>query len=90
MIQSHKQLEGLNKAKTKAVDHISHELRTPLAVIHGNIRILKAKNQAASLMNGKMEVIFDGRKKLERLHGIKAKRMRFSGNPSCRGQRAPR
>ena len=43
LMKSHKELERLNKAKTKAVDHISHELKTPLAVIQGNIRILKRK-----------------------------------------------
>ena len=41
--QSHLELERLNRAKTKAVNHISHELKTPLAVIQGNIRILKRK-----------------------------------------------
>ena len=71
LIQSHKQLEDLNRAKTKAVDHISHELRTPLAVIQGNVRILKRKIQAASMMNGKIEVIFDGlERNLERLQRI--------------------
>ncbi len=43
LMRSHKELERLNKAKTKAVNHISHELKTPLAVIQGNIRILKRK-----------------------------------------------
>jgi len=43
LIKSHKELERLNKAKTKAVNHISHELKTPLAVIQGNTRILKRK-----------------------------------------------
>ncbi|MBS1233313.1 MAG: hypothetical protein H6R42_967, partial [Nitrospirae bacterium] len=43
LVKSHKELERLNKAKTKAVNHISHELKTPLAVIQGNIRILKRK-----------------------------------------------
>ncbi len=46
--QSRKELEQLNKAKTKALDHLSHELRTPLAVIQGNIRILKRKIQVQS------------------------------------------
>jgi len=43
LVKSHRELEQLNSAKTKAVNHISHELRTPLAVIHGNIRLLKRK-----------------------------------------------
>jgi signal transduction histidine kinase len=73
LIQSHKQLEGLNRAKTKAVDHISHELRTPLAVIQGNVRILKRRIEAASLMNEKMEIIFDGlERNLERLQRIQS------------------
>jgi len=44
--QSRKDLERLNWAKSKALDHLSHELRTPLAVIQGNIRIFKRKAQA--------------------------------------------
>jgi PAS domain S-box-containing protein len=45
LVKSHRELEQLNRAKTKAVNHISHELRTPLAVIHGNIRLLKRKSK---------------------------------------------
>ena len=41
--QSRKELERLNKAKSKALDHLSHELRTPIAVIQGNLRVLKQK-----------------------------------------------
>ena len=41
--QSRTELERLNKAKSKALDHLSHELRTPIAVIQGNLRILKRK-----------------------------------------------
>jgi signal transduction histidine kinase len=41
--QSQKELERLNRVKTKALDHLSHELRTPLAVIKGNLLILKRK-----------------------------------------------
>jgi PAS domain S-box-containing protein len=48
LMKSHKELERLNKAKTKAVDHISHELKTPLAVIQGNIRLLKRKLEDTS------------------------------------------
>ena len=43
LVKSHRELEQLNRAKTKAVDHISHELRTPVAVIQGNIRLLRRK-----------------------------------------------
>ena len=43
LMKSHKELERLNKAKTKAVNHISHELKTPLAVIQGVTNILKRK-----------------------------------------------
>jgi len=43
LVKSHQELEQLNRAKTKAVNHISHELTTPLAVIQGNVRLLKRK-----------------------------------------------
>ncbi len=39
------ELERLNRAKSKALDHLSHELRTPLAVIQGKIRLLKRELQ---------------------------------------------
>jgi signal transduction histidine kinase len=43
--QSRTELERLNKAKSKALDHLSHEIKTPLAVIQANIRLLKRKLQ---------------------------------------------
>jgi signal transduction histidine kinase len=46
--ESRKELERLNRAKSKALDHLSHELRTPLAVIQGNIRLLRGRLQKKS------------------------------------------
>ena len=48
-LQSHRELEQLNEAKTKAVNHISHELKTPLAVIQGNVRVLRRRLEHESL-----------------------------------------
>jgi len=41
--KSRKELERLNRVKSKALDHLSHELKTPLSVIRGNINLLKKK-----------------------------------------------
>jgi PAS domain S-box-containing protein len=57
LVKSHKELERLNKAKTKAVNHISHELKTPLAVIQGNIRLLKRKFENMAAIEGIMEAL---------------------------------
>ena len=43
LIESRNELERLNRAKSKAVDHISHELRTPLALVQANVRILRQR-----------------------------------------------
>jgi len=68
--QSKKELEQLNKAKTKALDHLSHELMTPLAVIQGNIRILKRETQAQSPPIVKARVFESLEKNLSRLLDI--------------------
>jgi len=49
--RSRLELERLNRAKTKAMNHVSHELKTPLAVIQGNVRLLKRRLEA-SLADG--------------------------------------
>jgi signal transduction protein with GAF and PtsI domain len=68
--QSKKELEQLNKAKTKALDHLSHELRTPLAVIQGYIRVLKRKTQTQTPPIVRAEVFESLEKNLSRLSDI--------------------
>ncbi len=68
--QSRKDLQQLNRAKTKALDHLSHELMTPLSVIQGNIRLLKRKvqSQTPPLIR---EKVFDSlEKNLSRISNI--------------------
>lgn len=67
---SKKELEQLNRAKSRALDHLSHELRTPLAVIQGNIRILKRRTQEQTLPVVKEEVFDSLEKNLNRLSDI--------------------
>jgi signal transduction histidine kinase len=67
---SKKELEQLNKAKSRALDHLSHELRTPLSVIQGGIRILKRKTQAQTPPMVKGEVFDSLEKNLSRLSDI--------------------
>ncbi len=43
--QSHKELQSLDRAKTKAINHLSHELRTPVSVFSGTLQILEKKLQ---------------------------------------------
>jgi len=46
--QSQKELELLNQAKSKALDHLSHELKTPLSVIQMRLRIFKRQSEAGA------------------------------------------
>jgi signal transduction histidine kinase len=50
--QSRRELELLNKVKSKALDHLSHELRTPLAVIRGSINLLKRRLSTVAPTDG--------------------------------------
>lgn len=68
--QSRKELEQLNKAKSRALDHLSHELRTPLSVVQGNIRLIKRKTQSQTPPLVKEEIYESLEKNLNRLSQI--------------------
>lgn len=40
---SYKELASLDRAKTKAINHLSHELKTPVSVFSGTLNILEKK-----------------------------------------------
>ncbi|MBM4338420.1 MAG: hypothetical protein FJ110_02645 [Deltaproteobacteria bacterium] len=68
--QSKKELEQLNKAKSRALDHLSHELRTPLSVVQGNIRLIKKKTQSQTPPMVREEIYESLEKNLNRLSQI--------------------
>jgi PAS domain S-box-containing protein len=70
LVKSHQELEQLNRAKTKAVNHISHELRTPLAVIQGNLRLLKRKLKRLPIDANLQNTMETLERNLERLSDI--------------------
>ena len=78
--QSKKELEQLNRAKSKALDHLSHELRTPLALIQGNIRILKRKTQTQTPPIVREEVFESLERNLTRLSDIQQETDRIIGS----------
>ena len=41
--QSHKELQSLDRAKSKAINHLSHELKTPVSIFSGALQILEKK-----------------------------------------------
>lgn len=43
MLKSYRELEDLNRAKSKILNHLSHELRTPLAIIRGTLATMERK-----------------------------------------------
>ena len=47
LTKSHKELERLDRVKTKMLHHLSHELMTPLAIIEASLRLMERKMEAA-------------------------------------------
>ncbi len=43
LMNSYRELEALNRAKSKILNHLSHELRTPLAIIRGSVATMQRK-----------------------------------------------
>ncbi|MFH0959928.1 MAG: GAF domain-containing protein, partial [Pseudomonadota bacterium] len=43
MLNSYKDLENMNRVKSKVLNHLSHELRTPLAIIRGTLVNMEKK-----------------------------------------------
>jgi PAS domain S-box-containing protein len=41
--QSHRELQSLDRAKSKAINHLSHELKTPISIFSGTLQILEKK-----------------------------------------------
>lgn len=70
LVKSHRELEQLNRAKTKAVNLISHELRTPLAVIQGNLRLLKKKLKPLPIQANLQNTMEALERNLDRLSNI--------------------
>jgi GAF domain-containing protein len=45
LVTSYRELEDLNRVKSKILNHLSHELRTPLAIIRGTVINMQRKLQ---------------------------------------------
>lgn len=43
MLKSYRELEDLNRVKSKILNHLSHELRTPLAIIRGTLTTMERR-----------------------------------------------
>ncbi len=68
--QSKKELEQLNKAKSKALNLLSHELKTPLSVISGSLQVLKRAGEKDSDTDQKQKIFQRLETHLGRLYDI--------------------
>jgi len=69
LISSHKELERLNRVKSKILHHLSHELKTPLAIIEASLRTMVRKLEKESIPSDKLPLERIARN-LERLKTI--------------------
>ncbi len=53
LINSHKELERLNRVKNKMLNHLSHELKTPLAIVEASLRMLRRRLEPEGVANEK-------------------------------------
>jgi GAF domain-containing protein len=51
LMKSYRELEDINRVKTKILNHLSHELRTPLAIIRGTVVNMQRKLAEAGMKN---------------------------------------
>lgn len=49
LMKSHQELERLNRAKSKILNHLSHELKTPLAIVEASLRIMERRIEGAGI-----------------------------------------
>ena len=69
--ESYKELQILNHAKDKVINHLAHEIKTPVSVLSAAMKILEKKLKALGLENHLIENIFTrGQRNLNRILDI--------------------
>ncbi|MBI4962595.1 MAG: GAF domain-containing protein [Desulfomonile tiedjei] len=54
LMNSHRELERLNRVKNKILHHLSHELKTPLAIIEASLRTMVRRMEMESIPRDKL------------------------------------
>ncbi len=69
--KSYKELQTLNHAKTKVINHLAHELKTPVSVLSASMTLLTRKLKSAGVENEVIErIIARGKRNLNRILDI--------------------